>query len=597
MESRSQAQKAISLLVGACIAVILLDMVVVAGSQAAASQHFWLSAAGLIILNILFLAVLAKFLYGRFLQPLVSDLNEMRTRLGKIAASLHLAERANADLTCGALFDQISEQILETRKREQAILEKAVDVICVIGVDSRFISLSPSVERAWGYSPEELIGKPLSEITVSPDQGRTLESALGAQQSIDRISFDNSLRKKDGKLIDLSWSAHWSAHGDGLFCVAHDITERKKAELKLLESEQRLRETLEAMPVGVASLHSSGKVEFANACLRKFSGRSDDELLGFPLSDLFAAGEKAILDPYLRKVASASEVDASRFELNLQSKMPRLQESHEQTGQSVALPVEVSATKFVMQGTTRLLVTLADITHRKQIEKLRREFVSMVNHDLRAPLNSLAGLILFLTTGSYGDLTEQGIELCKLAQLELERLLRLVNDLLDLDRLESGKLTVEPQLVSVEDLLEASVSAVRTHADLRGVQLAFAESESACWADRARIIQVLVNLISNAIKFSEPGSKIQITVEEAPDSTKFSVIDQGRGMSEEEAAQLFQRFAQLRPGDPAELAGSGLGLSICKAIVQAHDGQIGCKGNEKAGCTFWFTLPSPPQFD
>jgi PAS domain S-box-containing protein len=600
MRSGSQASITVYRLVAASVLILIVDLGLLGTQLGKRVDSILLLAGGLVLPSVVLLVSIAAFLQAKYLKPAFEEMSESLSRLQKLTESLQGTRSPAAQTTFNNLLDQLSENLVETRKREQAIFEKAVDVICVIGVDGRFLSISPSVSRAWGYAPEDLIGKALSDYAVSDNSAKTLETALGSPYSIDRISFDNCLRKKNGDLIDLSWSAHWSAQGDGLFCVAHDISERKQAELKLQESEQRLRTTLEAMPVGVATVHHSGNIEFANASLRHFTGKTDEELLGLPVSELVSEKDRTKIDTYLQQRRAEPADNIPAIELSL---LKKERSQARADGEAInadapltlveSLPVEVSATLFAVQSTPKLLITFADITHRKQVEQLRREFVSMVNHDLRAPLNSLYGLVDLIQSGAHGALTDKGEQLCKLANLELERLLRLVNGLLDLDKMESGKLAVQVQLVSALDIIEASVSAVRTYADLRGIQLVYPETEAACWADRARIIQVLVNLLSNAIKFSESNSKVEIIVEELESSAKFSVIDQGRGISAEQSTRLFQRFQQLRPDDPAELAGCGLGLSICKAIIEAHNGIIACEGSAGSGSTFWFALPKP----
>lgn len=266
------------------------------------------------------------------------------------------------------------------------------------------------------------------------------------------------------------------------------------------------------------------------------------------------------------------------------------------------LAIEVIVVRFTVQSVSKLLIIFADVTQRKEMERLRNEFVSMVNHDLRAPLTSFSGLFTRVESGAYGQLNPQGKEVFHLAHLELDRLMRLVGDLLDLDKLDSGKLVIEPDTVAVLDIIEASVSSVKAYADIRGIKIVYDEMESACYADRRRIIQVMVNLLSNAIKFSPDNSQIEVHVEgmsEHPSANeddaqpvRISISDQGRGIPPEKIGQLFERFQQVKPEDPLERAGSGLGLSICKAIIEAHHGSIACDNrSSQRGATFWFTLP------
>jgi PAS domain S-box-containing protein len=503
-----------------------------------------------------------------------------------------------------SVLEQIAQQMADFRKREQAVVEKVVDVICVISINGKFLAVSPSVSRAWGYTVEEVLDKSVSELIEESHSAKTLESTLGSPQSIDTITIENTLRKKDGTLIHLSWSAHWSAKDGGLFCIAHDISERKQAEQKLQESERRLRTTLECMPVGVVLLHQSGHIEYANRCFKEFTSLSDDELLAIQITELIPVEERNLLRALLQnsKNIPGGNPENSAFvkaeEMHLwrnwrRSSNPRNEDSSKSSDfQIQKLPVEVSSTSFSLQPVSKLLVTFVDITHRKEVERLRSEFVSMVNHDLRTPLNSISGLISLIENGVHGELNQRGKQLCQLALSELNRLLNLVNGLLELDKMRSGKLKVLAQLVSIMDLVEASVSSVRVYAEMREVRLEYDETETSCWADRERIIQVLVNLLSNAIKFSAPDSSVKIKVEQDSKWTKFSVIDHGAGIKDEMKQFLFTRFKQLHTDEDSKSSGSsGLGLSICKAIIEAHQGELVCTDTVPSGCTFSFVLP------
>lgn len=478
--------------------------------------------------------------------------------------------------------------IRELRKRERSIIENAVDVICVLDVHGNFLSTSPSAKRVWGYSPDELVGKSIKEYLVSEDADQTLATVLGAQQSIGQLNFENKFKHKKEQIVEMEWTAHWSATDNGLFCIAHDITERKLAEAKLTESEARLRTMLEAMPVGVITCSQGATIEFANLSMQEFTGIEVNSLLGTSTFDLVVKKDKDELRQYL---------------LNTKSSIQKPMESMLDRSDGKQLAVEISVVRFSVQATSKLLIIFADVTQRKEMERLRNEFVSMVNHDLRAPLTSFSGLFTRVESGAYGELSPQGKEVFHLAHLELDRLMRLVGDLLDLDKLDSGKLVIEPDTVAVLDIIEASLSSIKAYADVREIKILYDEVDSACYADRRRIIQVMVNLLSNAIKFSPDKSQIEVQIESLNEQAtaneddaqpvRISISDHGRGIPPEKIGQLFERFQQVKPEDPLERAGSGLGLSICKAIIEAHHGSIGCTNrSDSAGATFWFTLPA-----
>lgn len=556
------------------IAVLLSGLSVLAASIFLPVQAEKFSFFGLTLGLLLLLLAFYVFRLSQELQTRERDDSQSIQLVKRLQASVNVADHnLSDDESLTDALRSVAEGIAASRKRERAIIENAADVICVIDVNARFLSVSPSAEKVWGYSQNELLGHTLEEFLEGGRADQSLSAVFGAQASIDQIVFENRLRHKNGALLDISWSAHWSASDNGLFCVAHDITKRKQAELQVQESEQRLRTTMEAMPVAIACTNTLGFVEYANQNLEELFEMKSIDFMGKSLSDLFGS-QGAYVHSYLTQGNGASTLET------------QLERS---AGERVDL--ELSLRRFVMKGQNKLLVTISDISYRKQVEVRKQQFVSMVNHDLRTPLASLAGMFSMLRRGAYGDLNEGGIKICDLADAELDRLLRLVGELLDLDKFEAGQFPLSPDLVSAQDIIEASVASVNAFAELKKIRIVYGESELACFCDRSRCVQVLVNLLSNAIKFSPTDSEIKLEVEELNDAVKFSVEDQGPGIPAEKQDLIFDRFKQANPENEVERTGSGLGLAISKAIIEAHGGKIACQNQTPRGSCFWFTVP------
>jgi PAS domain S-box-containing protein len=511
---------------------------------------------------------------------LAGDLTREEAELHKVEALLKRLKtdvRVPSQSESGELSEElkaVADGMAEARKRERSIIDNAVDVICIIDMNGKFISASPSAAKVWGFKQEELLGHHLAEFLEGGETDQSLSTVLGAQASIDKIVFENRLRHKNGSLIDLSWSAHWSATDNGLFCVAHDITKRKQAELQVQESEQRLRTTMEAMPIALACTNPLGLIEYANQNLEELVNQKSILFIGKGLSEFFGS-EGARVHSFLTQGAGKATLETF---------------IHTSSGDKVDL--ELSVTKFMMKGQNKLLVTISDISLRKQVQVMKQQFVSMVNHDLRTPLASLAAMFSMFKQGSYGVLNEGGIKICDLADAELDRLLRLVGELLDLDKFESGEFPLDLALVSVQDLMEASAASVNAFAELKGIRIQYADyDEASCVCDRTRAVQVLVNLLSNAIKFSPVDSVITLELEETDKQINFLVKDQGPGVPEGKEELIFDRFKQANPLNEVERSGSGLGLAISKAIVEAHGGSIGCRNLQPSGSCFWFAFP------
>ncbi len=232
-------------------------------------------------------------------------------------------------------------------------------------------------------------------------------------------------------------------------------------------------------------------------------------------------------------------------------------------------------------------------------ERRRREVIEMVGHDLRSPLSSIKVTLALLTEGVYGSLSETGASRVSAAELSSERLLSLINDLLDVERLESGSFELDLQEVSVKSAIDNSIGVVKPLAEEKNLKIEV-ECQSDYWmeADKNRVVQIIVNLLSNAIKFSPKERAIGITASESGDSIKISVKDEGPGIASEDQARIFDHYQQVLDVDHApetQEKSSGLGLAICKALVAAHKGKIGVLSEIGQGSTFWFEIPITAQ--
>lgn len=228
----------------------------------------------------------------------------------------------------------------------------------------------------------------------------------------------------------------------------------------------------------------------------------------------------------------------------------------------------------------------------KEVEEMKQQFVAMVSHDLRTPLTSVCGFLEMLRHGAYGKLSDQGQQRTALAERNISRLIALINDLLDMEKLESGQLELVPEQISVEPVITRSIDAVRVFAEQHKVSIISESNDLTVYADGNRLIQVLVNLISNAVKFSPPESTITISSVPTGGYVELRVADQGRGIPGQFKDVIFERFRQVKTTDATQKGGTGLGLAICKAIVEQHGGTIGVESEEGKGSMFWLRIPS-----
>jgi PAS domain S-box-containing protein len=407
----------------------------------------------------IFNALLVGFLIILFIADISRRLKVLTDNSLRVVAGqqLNVPLGGNDEITrVDRAFHKMTDLLHEAQRREKAVIDNALDVICSINGDGRFFEVSPASTSVWGYPPVELLGRRYVELLDRSGKKGGAEPANDLSKDASKSSFENRIMRKDGTAIDMLWSAQWSPKENSWFCVAHDITDRKRA------------------------------------------------------------------------------------------------------------------------------------------EQLKRDFVAMISHDLRTPLASVELSLKLITAGTCGDLPAKAIENVTDAQHNLAFVMILINGLLEFERMNAGKLKLRLMETNVSDVLVRSLEAVGPLANRDGVKLVANYSDLEFVGDENRLIQVVVNLLSNALKFSPKGSEIRVSSSYAAGADKFtiSVTDSGVGIPEAEQARIFQRFERIEKPDSAD--GAGLGLAISKAIVEQHGGKIAVKSTEGKGATFYFTLPLQP---
>ena len=238
---------------------------------------------------------------------------------------------------------------------------------------------------------------------------------------------------------------------------------------------------------------------------------------------------------------------------------------------------------------------MSDVTEHKRMEKAKDEFISVVSHELRTPLTSIRGALGLLASGAMGQLSEKGQRMLEIASANSDRLVRLINDILDIERIESGQAVLQTQPCDAGDLVTQAADAMRSMAEQAGVRLSVSARPVPLDADPDRILQTLTNLINNAVKFSPPQGTVWVADERRDGQVLFHVRDEGRGIPPEKLETVFGRFQQVDSSDARQKGGSGLGLAICRSIVNQHGGRIWAESRLGGGSTFWFALPARPE--
>ena len=424
---------------------------------------------------------------------------------------------------------------------------------------------------------------------------------------------DNNLPRVWGLLIvhSCAYARQWQPNDAELLqSISNQLgIALKQSDLysQLQASETHLRKSFENAVNGMAMLTMNGQFMQVNPALCQLLGYSQSELLQLAIQDLIQS-EK--LDQYHNHIQDL--ISDRTSSLQIESELLR------QSGNTLWTICSASIVRDSQGEPLYFVVQVVDISERRALEQMKSEFISSVSHELRTPLSSIHGSLGLLVSGALDDQPEISKQMIEIAATESKRLVRLVNDILDLERFESRSMALNQQWCSAAYLMQRVVEILRLTAEDKDIRLVITPTSDQVWADEDRIIQVLVNLVSNAIKFSSSGSTVWLSAltqgddallpaqeqpkdihEDALDQgivsspyISFQVKDNGKGIPADKLDIIFERFQQINSSDSREQGGAGLGLAICRNIVQHHGGMIWVESHLGQGSTFYFTLPT-----
>ncbi|MBD2298575.1 response regulator [Nostoc sp. FACHB-190] len=361
-----------------------------------------------------------------------------------------------------------------------------------------------------------------------------------------------------------------------------ELDKRQRIEEELRVSQVKLARILDIADDAIISIDSNQSITLFNQGAEKIFGYTAQEVIGQKLD---------ILLPLRFTQAHRQHVSDFGKSANLARRMGERRELFGKRRDGSEFPAEASISKLNMGEESYYTVILRDVTERKQVERMKDEFVSVVSHELRTPLTSIHGSLGMLTSGLLKADSEPGKRLLQIAIDSSDRLVRLINDILDIERIESGKVKMAREICNLDELIQSAVNTIQTLANKQGVKLAISSLSVMLWADPDRIVQTLTNLLSNAIKFSVNGATVWLEIQQQQNEVLLSVKDTGRGIPEDKLESIFERFQQVDSSDSRNHDGTGLGLAICKSIVQQHGGRIWVESTLGEGSTFYFTLP------
>lgn len=495
-----------------------------------------------------------------------------------------------------------SDALQQAEEKYHSIFENAIVGIFQTSLDGQYLTANPKLARIYGYSsPAQLIAS-ISNIKrqLYVDPNRRDEFIHLLQQHETVSGFESQVYRRDGEIIWISEQVRIVRDGgiplyyEG---TVVDITERKQAEAErakleatLREAERRWRTLLENVRLVVVGLDTYGRVEYVNPFFLELTGYTEAEVQGQNWFTLFLSQSQR------------QRVQQYFLDLLEQEFQPHYQNSIRiSSGEERVIDWNTTLLRNPQGEIIGTMSIGEDITERQAIERMKDEFVSVVSHELRTPLTSIHGGLNLLSSHLIEPQSDKGRHIIEIAAESADRLVRLVNDILELERLESGKISLLKQPCNAAELMEKATDMMQVMANRSGILLSVSHQSIDLFADPDRIIQVLTNLLGNAMKFSPTDSTVWLSVKLPERSAGipltdgntllFQVKDRGRGIPGDKIDSIFERFHQVDASDARKKGGTGLGLAICRSIVQQHGGQIWAESVLGEGSSFYFTLP------
>jgi PAS domain S-box-containing protein len=364
--------------------------------------------------------------------------------------------------------------------------------------------------------------------------------------------------------------------------LERQLVELEEARRQVEASGRKLALFAERAPIAVLELKPDGIVAEVNHAAEILFGYAGAELVGGHVKKLVRPEFHEDFDRMWRELVTSRESVAG-----LKIRHPR------RDGIDIICEWTVTPLVNVQNDVIAVIAQGRDVTAQLEAERMKKEFTSTLSHELRTPLTSIIGSLQLINTGVMGEVERDIAELTMVAERNAQRLLDLINDLLDVEKIESGKLTLAPEVMPVEELVREAMLLNKAFAERFKVRF---ESRGdiagrKVHADRKRMLQVMTNLLSNAAKFSPEGGVVEISTEDAGANVRVAVHDRGSGIPEAFRPRIFGRFTQADSTATRQKGGTGLGLAICKRLVELMQGRIGFDDRPGGGTTFWFELP------
>lgn len=533
----------------------------------------------------------------------------------RVAERTAALRQVNQQLRSELQTRQQAEAALQhSQKRISGILEIADDAIISVDASHTITLFNQGAEKMFGYRRQDILGQPL-HIILPDDLVTSHQSQIrpfGDSSTISQMGARRrpiTAQRRDGTYFTAEASLSKLQLGEEqvFTAILRDITERLEAQASLTKLTRQNELILNSMGEGLCGVDLQYHITFVNPAAA--------DMLGYAILDLIDQPVETILGTNPQHLNGNREAPYPFEDSVLSGTTHRFIADEFQRRDGSMFPVEYVSTPIrendIIMGA---VITFKDVSDRQVVERMKDEFISVVSHELRTPLTSIHGSLRMLTSGLLTAHPDKSQRLLKIAVDSTDRLVRLINDILDVERIESGQVSMTKHPYNIADLMTQATNTMQGMAAQMQVNLTVTPLAVLTDVAGDRIVQTLTNLLSNAIKFSHPGGTVAMSAHLMPqqppscaltatdpaltalsstDSPQVCiwVRDQGRGIPPDKIDTIFERFQQADSSDARDHEGTGLGLAICQSIVHQHGGQIWVESQVGKGTTFSFTLP------
>lgn len=538
---------------------------------------------------------------------------------GKVFVSISLSPIRDVNgviIGIAKIARDISERRLatETLNNQALLLDQAYEAILIRDQQDRIIYWNKGAERVYGWTSEDARGQVSHDLlhAVFPEPLASIQDKMRTAGH-----WEGELIHKSRNAETLTMLSHWVLSSGSpnrhVLETNFDLTEQKKLIIREeharaeIRAERRFHELIEHAPDAILQVDTAGRIVIANSTAEAMFGYRRDELLACGVDLLVPESHRAAHPEHRKAFAAAGVTRPMGQGLDLRA----------QRKDGTEFPVEISLSPLKTEEGLYITAVIRDVTERKRIEaqvrlleksylqelearkheadrlnRLKSDFLASVSHELRTPLHTIIGFAELLDEESSGPLNDEQKRFIGHIRRDSEHLLELINDVLDLSRIEAGGLQLHSEVLELASLISEVVKAIKPIAEAKGIALLLeSNGDIRVSADSLRLRQILYNLLTNAVKFTPMGGTIYLgTTLTDPQTVRITVSDTGIGIAHDQQAQIFERFYQVGTTTQGVREGTGLGLAICKQLVEMHGGKIWVESQPGEGSRFHFSL-------